>query len=53
MSVATPRVLRALGTRCWPSLTVFKMFRSFPVFAPRYNRARFLAHYELIKKVAE
>jgi hypothetical protein len=32
-------------------LTVFEMFRNFPVFTPRFNLARFLAHYEIFKKV--
>lgn len=31
-------------------LSVFEMFRNFPVFTPRFNLARFLAHYELFKK---
>lgn len=35
------------------SLSVFDMFRNFPVFTPRYNLARFLVHYELFKLVAE
>jgi len=34
-------------------LSVFEMFRNFPVFTPRYNIARFLSHYELFKKVIE
>ncbi|MFA5903086.1 MAG: TylF/MycF/NovP-related O-methyltransferase [Desulfobacula sp.] len=34
-------------------LTQFEMFRNFPVFAPRYNIARFLSHYEIFKKVVE
>lgn len=34
-------------------LSVFDMFRNFPVFTPRYNIARFLTHYELFKKVVE
>ena len=34
-------------------LSVFEMFRNFPVFTPRFNIARFLAHYELFKKVVE
>lgn len=34
-------------------LSVFEMFRNFPAFTPRYNIARFLAHYELFKKVYE
>lgn len=34
-------------------LSVFEMFRNFPVFTPRYNIARFLTHYELFKKVSE
>jgi len=32
-------------------LSAFEMFRNFPVFTPRYNIARFLAHYELFKKI--
>jgi hypothetical protein len=34
-------------------LSVFEMFRSFPVFTPRFNLARFLCHYELFKKVVD
>jgi len=34
-------------------LSVFEMFRSFPVFTPRFNIARFLAHYEFFKKIVE
>jgi len=34
-------------------LTVFEMFRNFPVFTPRFNLARFLAHYEIFKKVVK
>ena len=34
-------------------LSVFEMFRNFPVFCPRYTIARFLAHYELFKKVID
>jgi hypothetical protein len=34
-------------------LSVFEMFRAFPVFAPRYNLARFLAHYELFKQIVD
>ena len=33
------------------TLTTFELFRNFPVFTPRYNLARFIAHYELFKKV--
>ena len=33
-------------------LSVFEMFRNFPVFTPRFNLARFLAHYEIFKKVS-
>lgn len=33
-------------------LSVFEMFRNFPVFTPRFNLARFLAHYEIFKQVA-
>jgi len=32
-------------------LSTFDMFRSFPVFTPRFNLARFLAHYELFKTI--
>jgi len=32
-------------------LSVFEMFRNFPVFTPRFNIARFLAHYEIFKKI--
>lgn len=32
-------------------LSVFEMFRNFPVFTPRFNLARFLTHYELFKKI--
>lgn len=32
-------------------LSTFDMFRNFPVFAPRYNLARFISHYELFKKI--
>lgn len=32
-------------------LSIFEMFRNFPVFAPRFNIARFLVHYELFKKI--
>ncbi len=34
-------------------LSVFEMFRNFPVFTPRFNIARFLAHYELFRKVVD
>lgn len=34
-------------------LSVFEMFRNFPVFTPRFNIARFIAHYEIFKKIAE
>ncbi len=33
-------------------LTQFERFRNFPVFTPRLNLARFLAHYELFKQIA-
>ncbi len=33
--------------------SVFDLFRSFPVYAPRFNIARFLAHYEIFKKIIE
>ncbi len=32
-------------------LTIFEMFRNFPVFTPRYNLARFLTHYEIFKRI--
>lgn len=32
-------------------LSVFEMFRNFPVFTPRFNLARFLAHYELFRDI--
>ncbi len=35
------------------ALSVFEMFRNFPVFTPRFNLARFLVHYELFKQVKE
>ena len=35
------------------SLSTFEMFRAFPVFTPRYTMARFLAHYELFKRIVE
>jgi hypothetical protein len=34
-------------------LSVFELFRNFPVFAPRFNLARFIAHYELFRRVGE
>lgn len=34
-------------------MSVFEMFRNFPVFTPRYNLARFLSHYELFKRIAD
>jgi len=34
-------------------LTDFEKFRNFPVFTPRYNIARFIAHYEIFKKVID
>jgi hypothetical protein len=34
-------------------LAHFEMFRNFPVFTPRYNIARFLAHYELFKRIID
>lgn len=34
-------------------LTPFEMFRNFPVFTPRFNLARFLAHYEVFKKIVD
>lgn len=35
------------------ALTPFEMFRAFPVFTPRYTMARFLAHYELFKRIVD
>src|SRR5262249_6364529 len=34
-------------------LSTFECFRNFPVFTPRLNLARFLAHYELFKQIAD
>lgn len=34
-------------------LTTFDLFRNFPVTTPRYNIARFLAHYEIFKKIVD
>ena len=34
-------------------LTTFDLIRNFPVVVPRYNIARFLAHYEIFKKIIE
>jgi hypothetical protein len=34
-------------------LTEFERFRNFPVFTPRLNLARFLAHYELFKQIVD
>ena len=34
-------------------LSVFELFRNFPVFVPRFNLARFLAHNELFRRIAE
>lgn len=34
-------------------LSIFDMFRNFPVATPRYNIARFLVHYELFKKIID
>jgi hypothetical protein len=34
-------------------LSIFEMFRNFPVFTPRFNLARFLTHYEIFKKVVD
>jgi hypothetical protein len=33
--------------------TTFELFRNFPAFTPRFNLARFLAHYELFKRVTD
>lgn len=34
-------------------LEPFEQFRNFPVFTPRFNLARFLAHYEIFKQVVD
>jgi hypothetical protein len=34
-------------------LSVFERFRNFPVFTPRLNLTRFLAHYELFKQIVD
>jgi hypothetical protein len=34
-------------------LSAFEMFRNFAVFTPRFNLARFLAHYELFNKIVD
>ena len=34
-------------------LETFDLFRNFPVATPRYNIARFLAHYEIFKKIID
>lgn len=34
-------------------LSTFELFRNFPVVTPRYNIARFLAHYEIFKKIVD
>jgi hypothetical protein len=34
-------------------LSQFERFRNFPVFVPRFNLARFLAHYEIFKLITE
>lgn len=34
-------------------LTTFELVRNFPVVTPRYNIARFLAHYEIFKKIVD
>lgn len=34
-------------------LSTFELFRNFPVATPRYNIARFLAHYEMFKKIID
>jgi len=33
------------------ALSPFELFRNFPVATPRFNLARFLAHYEIFKKI--
>jgi hypothetical protein len=35
------------------ALSTFECFRNFPVFTPRLNLARFLAHYELFKQIVD
>ncbi len=35
------------------ALTTFELFRNFPAFTPRFNLARFLAHYEIFKRVLD
>ena len=34
-------------------LTTFELFRNFPAFTPRFNLARFLAHYEIFKRIVD
>ena len=34
-------------------LNSFELFRNFPVFTPRFNLARFIAHYELFKQIVD
>ncbi|WP_150526420.1 TylF/MycF/NovP-related O-methyltransferase [Roseibium sediminis] len=34
-------------------LSPFDLFRNFPVVTPRFNLARFLAHYEIFKKIID
>jgi hypothetical protein len=34
-------------------LNTFEMFRNFSVFTPRFNIARFIAHYELFKRIVD
>jgi len=34
-------------------LTTFELFRNFPAFTPRFNIARFLAHYEIFKRIVD
>ncbi|NLI76674.1 MAG: class I SAM-dependent methyltransferase [Candidatus Riflebacteria bacterium] len=34
-------------------LSTFDLFRNFPVVTPRYNLARFIAHYEIFRKILD
>lgn len=49
------RLQREVLERLYESteLSTFEMFRNFPTFTPRFNIARFLAHYEIFKKIVE
>ncbi|MBI4742836.1 MAG: class I SAM-dependent methyltransferase [Betaproteobacteria bacterium] len=46
---------RELLEQCYSrtELGTFELFRNFPVFTPRFNLARFLAHYELFKRIVD